>query len=158
MEFPQLSVAPEVRRGTNVYHFSYRDAQPERRGFSRQDTLTFALRRLFESDLPNVAQDMRDQVINIIVNELDVEHKNLLTLCVATTIVYHMRLQKAQLTPDLFRAYYITFASVIEKGIPEKKSKDPLLPVKFKAVLYRYITYVYLNSKDFNRQIETRTE
>lgn len=148
MDLPQLTVAPEIRKGPVFYHFSYRDNQFDRRGFSRQDSLVFSLNKIFDTDLPGVPADMRSIVINTITNELDVEHKNLLMLCLATLVIHLLRFSNAQLTPLSFTAYYNSLSGVMVKDVKDKKVEEiQILHIKYKATFYRYLIYVQTNSR-----------
>ena len=159
MSFPVLSLAPDIRNLPVFYHFGYArggSSQPERRGFTRQESLTMALQRIFETEFPGIIGDFRNAVIKIIVEELDVEHKNLVMLCAATSAIYNMRLYSQQLTPESFAGYFDFFSKVIVKDIQGKTTEVDiqLLTTKFKATFYRYLIYVQTNSRDFNRRIE----
>lgn len=148
-----LSTNVEPKKNRNVYHFGYRDNHADRSNFTQKETQTFALVRLFDNNFSGTSKEVRDSVISIIVNELDVEHKNLLCLISATYFLYMLKSGGNQLTPQSFQGSYSYFKQVLEKNIPERKSKDRLISARFQTDFYRYIAYVQLNSKEFNQRI-----
>lgn len=147
MEFQALSLAPEMKKGPVYYHFSYRDSQPDRRGFTKRDSLIWSLRKIFENDFPNVGVDIRDTVINLIV-ELEVDHKNHTLLVTAGLATYILRTSRQTLTPETFNVYYNMFATVIEKDLQSSEERR-LLQAKYRASFFRYLTYILTNSRDF---------
>jgi len=160
MEFQALSLAPEIKKTPLYYRFSYRDNQTDRRSFSRQDSLIWSLQKIFEAEFPRIGTDIRDVAINIIVNELEIDHMNLTMLVAATLTVYVLRVNREQLTPETFNRYYTMLSSVIEKDIHTKKGEETqskrlediqILQVKFRATFYRYLVYVLTNSRDFTQ-------
>jgi hypothetical protein len=148
----QLSLAPPVpsRKGPVFYHFSYRDNQPERRGFTRQDSLNAALGRIFETDFRDQPRDVRDRVISIILNEFEVEHKNLVMLIAATLSAYYMKSHNYLWSPEAFRHYWNIMAGVVMKETSKTAGKgDPRInTAKFEATFFRYLTYVLNNSRE----------
>jgi len=147
-----LSFTPDGRSlDVNFYHFSYSsDGLGFRKGFSQQDSLTWAFEKVFKDKFPKISKDERDIIVSNIVRDADISHKNLTLLAVAGATVYGITIKNLTLTPDLFDWYFRGYSSnliinVTKKPLAERK----IVEAKFKASLLRYIRFVQQNVSFF---------
>lgn len=93
MAFPQLSFAPDRRSvQTTFYHFSERTSgDADKRGFSQQDSLIWALSKIYQSKFANISEHLRNTLVDILVTYVPLPHRNLTILAAANFIVYHMK-------------------------------------------------------------------
>lgn len=158
MSFQELSFAPDRRSvQTTYYHFTERPSgEYDRRGFSPQDSLTWSLSKIYETKFPQVSKHLRDILVNILVSEVPLAHKNLTLLATANLIVYYMRLYKQEFTPQLFDQYFNALASILLPDMTAKKPEDiQQIRANFKATLLRYVLNVRNNTTDFTAQVVT---
>ena len=92
MAYPQLSFAPDRRSvQSTFYHFNERGSgEPDRHGFSHQDSLIYNLNKVYETKFANISHEYRRTLVEMIVANVSLDHNNLTMLAAATYIVYHM--------------------------------------------------------------------
>lgn len=102
MSFQELSFAPDRRSvQTTFYHFSERSSgESEKRGFSQQDSLIWALNKIYQSKFANISEQFRNILVEILVANVPLAHHNLTMLAAANFIIYHMRSNGLSLNID----------------------------------------------------------
>lgn len=168
MSYQQLSFAPDRRSvQTTFYHFSERSSGSfDKHGFSQQDSLIWALDKIYQSKFTNISQQFRSVLVNILVTQVPLLHQNLTMLAAANLIVYDMRTKQIQIditqsnfttgqtaSPrnlQIFEAYFNYVAPFI---MPDLNGKNPeeilLIRANFKVTLLRYIIYVQEHTVNF---------
>lgn len=108
MAFPQLSFTPDRRSvQTTFYHFSERaSGDAGGRGFSQQDSLIWALGKIYQSKFANMDEKFRNTLVEILVTSVPLPHRNLTMLAAANFVIYHMR--NNRITLDLNPEHYAT--------------------------------------------------
>lgn len=146
----ELAFAPDRRSvQSTFYHFSERPSGfYDRKGFSQQDSLVFALDRIYQNKFEGLTLPYRKILIDILIDEVPLEHHNLTMLALANYIVYSLRSRKLELTPEYFRSYYDNFAFQILPDVTGKSAVEiQEINTRFKTTLLRYIIYVQNNTK-----------
>jgi len=127
-----------------LYHFGY-GTDNNRKAYSRQDSMTWTLQKLFQTELPNIQRVARDEIISVMLN-LDLDHKNLLLVALATLIIYSLRNAKMELTPEVFNQYFTSLAPLLVKDVQGKTSEEVnMIYIRYKVTLYRYLVFVQSN-------------
>ena len=155
MVMHELSFAPDRRSvQTTFYHFSERPSgEFDRRGFSQHDSLAWAIDKIYQTKFAGIPKDFRDTLVNILVTEVPLEHRNLTFLATANFIVYHMRLSRSELDSKNFDAYFNFVAPFLMADVTGKKSEEiQQVRANFKTTLLRYIIYVRDNTTDFAKR------
>jgi hypothetical protein len=176
MAYQQLSFAPDRRSiQTTFYHFNERPSgDVDRRGFSQQDSLTYALDKIYQSKFADISQQFRNTLVGILVPDVPLAHQNLVMLAAANFIVFDMRQRRIPFNIDPatynggpinsmdqsnFEAYFRRVESAI---MPELTGKSPeeiaLIRAKFKATLLRYIIYVMNNTNNIANTAPSQTD
>ena len=174
MSFQELSFAPDRRSvQATFYHFSERPSgDSDRRGFSQQDSLIWALDKIYQSKFGGIQPPMRALLVNILISEVPLSHHNLTMLAAANFIVFHMRLHGQQIMTDpisfpgtegemeqqnrqIFERYFNSVESIIISDVngltPDQIN---LQRANYKVTLLRYIIYIQNNTTNYMNRTE----
>lgn len=175
MAYQQLSFAPDRRSvQTTFYHFSERPSgDSDQRGFSQQDSLIYALDKIYQSKFTDISQQFRNTLVGILVADVPLAHHNLTILAAANYIVFHMRQYRISFNIDPnnyvggavdpqdqrnFEAYFRHVESAIMPDVTDKSPDSiAIIRAKFKATLLRYIIYVMNNTNNIFAQAQSNT-
>ena len=105
-EQQQLSFSIDRRSSTTTfYHFSERSSgESDKTGFSQQDSLIWALSKVYQSKFPNISEQFRNVLVDTLVSYVPLTHQNLTMLAAANFIIYDMRAKGLSIgiTPSSF--------------------------------------------------------
>lgn len=142
-----LLFTPDRRsiQGT-MFRFS---EQPSRqvsgRDASQQENMTWALDKIYQSKFTWINPQLRSILINILVTEVPLTHRNLDLLATANWIVYDMRNRNNvnEITPELFTPYFDYVAARLMSDVTGKTPEESQeIRTNFKVTLLRYIFYI----------------
>lgn len=105
MSIQPFSFAADRRSGQTFYHFSERvSGDTDRRGFSQQDSLIWALGKIYQSKFDQIPIDFRNSLVDTLVSYVSLPHHNLLMLAAANYVLYFMRVGNGflNINPDYF--------------------------------------------------------
>lgn len=154
MTMQELTFAPDRRSvQTTFYHFSDRPSgEFDRRGFSQHDSLAWAIDKIYQTKFMNLSKEYRSALVNILITEVPLEHRNLTFLATANFIVYHMRVTGTEFNPQSFGEYFnFVSASLMSDVTGKKPAEMEEVRSNFKTTLLRYVIYVRDNTTDFTK-------
>lgn len=162
MAYPELSFAPDRRSvQATFYHFSERPSgDPDRRGFSQQDSLIYALDKIYQSKFTNIPPQLRNTLVNILVTEVPLAHNNPTILAAANFIVYHMRLNQITIRTtgtefdprerQIFDSYFNYVAQFLITDVSGKTPGEiQKIRANFKITLLRYVIFIINNTTNY---------
>ena len=156
MAFQEFSFAPDRRSVQGqIIHFSERPSRESGgRGFSQQDSLTWAIDKIYQR-FTGIDPQTRRGLVATLVADVPLAHRNLVMLAAANYIVYHMRAfhRVNEMTPELYQGYF-NWASQFIMGDATGKTPEEqvLMRANFKVTLLRYILYVLRHTTRMNPQ------
>jgi hypothetical protein len=146
MQQQDLSFAPDRRSIQGMtFHFSERPSGTfGARGYSQQDQLTYALDRVYRDRFPDLDRGTRELLLQLLVNNVPLSHRNLLFLATAMLIVYDMRIKgNNEFTPEAFNSYFNYSLQFIATDVTDKNPEEiHKLIANFKVTLLRYLFYI----------------
>jgi len=147
----QLSFAPERRYlQENLYRFSYRPSIFTNDGYtySPQDSMMFNIEKIYKEKFSGINPSTISILVNLIISDIPIGHKNLLYLAAA---VYVVHLYKNQIVnQDYFDNEYNKVSEALINGINDTKKINY---TTIKITLLRYIYYVssYINKSLYDK-------
>ena len=105
-EQQQLSFGIDRRSSTTTfYHFSERSSgEADKTGFSQQDSLIWALSKVYRDKFPNISEQFRNVLVDTLVSYVPLTHQNLTMLAAANFVINDMRTRglALEITPSSF--------------------------------------------------------
>lgn len=144
----ELSFAPDRRSiQNNFYHFSERPSgDSDTRGFSQHDSLTGRLDKIYRDYFTHMEPPVRRTLVDILVREVPLNHKNFKTLAAAMFTHYFMAARGEQLNPTTFNQYFNYLAQIIMGDVTGKSTEDvALIRANFKATFLRYLNHIQVS-------------
>lgn len=161
----RISFGPDRRTLQQTYfHFSERPTGAAgRQNFSQHDTLVISLDKIYQNKFPEIAREVRSILIDILVSDVPLAHHNLTLLAAANVIVYQIRNNNYEWSPQTFDYFFRYIGPKLISDVTNKKVEDiQRITIEFKADLLRYTIFVMENTPDFSKPTlvvsETSTE
>ena len=151
----EFSLAPDSRSiQTIYYHFDDKTSGTSGgEGLTFYDSLAIALNKIYDDNFSDLSKDLKNILIDILISNVSLEHKNLKLLAIANYIVYNLRINSMRMTPDIFNQYFQYFLPKLMSDITETKTLDKnKLSINLQASLYRYIKHIQENIPEFAKQ------
>jgi hypothetical protein len=77
---------------TTFYHFNDRiPGDSDKYGFSQQESLNYALGKIYENKFPDISPQFRSTLVDILTKYVPLPHHNLSMLAAAQYVIYYMR-------------------------------------------------------------------
>jgi hypothetical protein len=151
----ELSFAPDRKsvQGATFQFSGNVSLYSGERGYSSQDSLKFKIDKIYQTKFPDVNPTLRRVLVDILVPDVPLMHRNLDMLATANYIVHSLRIQVKiksidQMTPELYKWYFDQLSTIIMNNVDGKTNlQNNLSRANFKTTLLRYIYYVWKHTE-----------